>query len=332
VDFSFDETQQSIADLARSVLRSGPDHARTVAALRSESGYDETLWKAMAQAGLLTLGVPTACGGDGLGAVEVAAVLSEVGRSTIPLPALATLAFGVLPLAALGDSDVLADVADGAVLTGTTTPMSYAEGRVRGRAQGVPYAAQATRIVVPCAAGLALVRPSDAELVRTPTSGGHPEYTVTCAAVPAEVVPGDPAMLDRYAVVGAVAVADGILAGALELTADHVRRRQQFGRPLATFQAVAQQIADVYVVARTVHLASCAASYGRSDEDVDVAAYWVASELPAALQICHHLHGGLGVDVTYPLHRYYSAGKDVARLLGGAAARLDRIGARCSSN
>jgi hypothetical protein len=125
-------------------------------------------------------------------------------------------------------------------------------------------------------------------------------------------------------------VADGVFAGALNLTAEHVRKRHQFGKPLATFQAVAQQIADLYVVARTVHLASCAASYGFADDDLDIAAYWVAAELPAALQTCHHLHGGLGVDVTYPLHRFYAQAKDLARLVGGASARLDRIGARCS--
>jgi alkylation response protein AidB-like acyl-CoA dehydrogenase len=169
-------------------------------------------------------------------------------------------------------------------------------------------------------------------VTRTPTSSGAPEYTVVCDAAPAEIVPGDPAVLDRYTVAGAAAVADGVLAGALSLTAEHVRDRHQFGKPLATFQAVAQQIADVYVTARTVHLASCAANYGLSDDDVDVAAYWVASELPTALQICHHLHGGLGLDISYPLHRYYAQAKDLARLVGGASSRLDRIGARCSSN
>ena len=332
MDFSLDETQHSIAELARAVLRRPSDHARTEQAIASEPGYDETLWKGLAQAGLLSLAVPRSQGGDGFGAVEVAAVLTEVGRQTLPVPALATLALGVLPLAALGGADVLGEIADGGVLTAALTPMSLSGGTVSGRATGVPYAQQALRVVIPCVEGLALVRPRDATLVRTPTSTGAPEYTVTCSGSPAEIVPGDPAVLDRHAVAGAVAVADGVLAGALDLTAAHVRTRQQFGKPLATFQAVAQQIADVYVTAQTVHLASCAASYGLADDDVDIAAYWMATELVAALQTCHHLHGGLGLDATYPLHRYYAQAKDLARLVGGASARLDRIGARCSSN
>ena len=332
MDFTFDETQRSIADLARTVLPAAPDHARTEQALASDCGYDEAAWKGLTQAGLLSVAVPAALGGDGFGAVEVSALLTAVGRQTLPVPALATLAFGVLPLAALGGADLLREVAHGAVLTAALTPMSLSGGTVSGRATGVPYAAQALRIVVPCADGLALVRPADTTLVRTPTSSGTPEYTVVCDSAPADLVAGDPAVLDRYAVAGAVAVADGVLAQALALTAEHVRTRRQFGKPLATFQAVAQQIADLYVVARTVHLASCAANYGLADDDLDIAAYWIAAELPAAVQACHHLHGGLGVDVTYPLHRYYGQAKDLARLVGGASARLDRIGARCSSN
>jgi alkylation response protein AidB-like acyl-CoA dehydrogenase len=173
---------------------------------------------------------------------------------------------------------------------------------------------------------------------RTPTSTGAPEYTVTFSgARPETVLDAGPSDVDRFAVVGAAAVADGVLAGALRLTADHVRTRHQFGRPLAAFQAVAQQIADVYVAARTVHLAAVSSAWrlgtGRdADEDLAVTAYWLAAELPKALQLCHHLHGGLGVDITYPLHRLYSHAKDLARLLGGAAYRLDRLGEACSSS
>ena len=88
-----------------------------------------------------------------------------------------------------------------------------------------------------------------------------------------------------------------------------------------------------YVAARTVRLAALAAcwrlaSSGGADEDLDVAAYWFATEAPAAVRTCHHLHGGLGLDVTYPLHRYSSLVRDLVRLLGGAEYRLEKL---CSS-
>ncbi|HZZ96776.1 MAG TPA: acyl-CoA dehydrogenase family protein [Jatrophihabitantaceae bacterium] len=336
MDFTLDETQQAVADLAATVLRAEPDHGRATNVLAGAAGYDETLWKAMAQAGLLSLAVPTEHGGDGLGAVEVAAVLTEVGRQVQPLPALATLALAVLPLTALGASEHLTAVADGAVLTAALRPMVWSQGAVTGRASGVPYAAQAHRILVPVADGIALLAP-DADgvsLTRTTTSTGAPEYTVQCTDTPAELVPGDASVLSRFAVAGAIAVADGVLAGALDLTASHVRDRIQFGRPLATFQAVAQEVGDVYVTARTIHLASTAVNWELAnardaDVDIEIAAYWLAAELPAALQMCHHLHGGLGVDITYPLHRYYSHAKDLARMVGGAGYRLDRVGAAC---
>jgi len=346
VDFSPDETQRAVADLARTVIRGAEaDHARATAALASEAGYDESLWKAMAQAGLLSLAVPESVGGDGFGTLEVAAVLTEVGRQTLPVPAYATLSLGVLPLARFGTPEqqqVLAEVANGAILTGSTSVIGASpDGRVlNGRVSGVPYAAQARLMLLPTEHGIALVAPDapGVTLIRSTTSTGAPEYTVECVDVAADsVLAATAADIGRFAVAGAAALADGVLAGAVDLTAEHLRTREQFGKPLATFQAVAQQIADVYIVARTVHLAATSvnwrlASELDADDDVDIAAYWLAAEMPKALQVCHHLHGGLGVDITYPLHRFYSHGKDLARLAGGAAARLNRIGARCTSH
>lgn len=126
---------------------------------------------------------------------------------------------------------------------------------------------------------------------------------------------------------------DGLLAGALELTAEHVGNRRQFGKPLATFQAVAQQIADVYIAARTLHLATWSAIWrlgtGRDARSaLDVAAYWLTEELPKAMHTCHHLHGGIGVDISYPMHRFYALGKDLVRFAGGVEERLDQL---CSS-
>jgi hypothetical protein len=344
VDFSLDESQSAVADLAASVLRGDSDDGRVLAALCAEPGYDEAAWKGMGQAGLLALALPESLGGDGFGALETGLVLTEVGRQVLPLPALATLALGVLPIATFGTDEqqraLLPEVADGRVLTAALRDAPGAEavmtdGAVTGVRVGVSYAEQAHRILVPTAAGTAVIDPRSrgVTLRRTPTSTGAAEYTLQLdAARPESVLDALPADLDRFAVAGAAAVADGVIAAALRLTADHLRTRHQFGRPLAAFQAVAQQVADVYVVARTVHLAAMSGAWRLSagldaDEDLSVAAYWIAAELPKALQVCHHLHGGLGVDITYPLHRYYSQAKDLARFLGGAAYRLDRLAA-----
>lgn len=344
MDFTFDDTQQSVADLAATVLGGAEgDHVRVGQALDTADGYDQVLWKAMGQSGLLALAVPTSLGGDGFGPVEVAAVLTEVGRQTLPVPALATLALGVLPIRAHGtpaQQAILAEVGQGRILTGSLQPITARADTaglvLDGSVAGIAFAAQAYRILVPVDAGIALIDPraDGVSLVRTPTSTGSPEYTLRCQGVRvahADVLVGDPATLTRYGTVGALAVADGVIAAALALTAEHLRTREQFGKPLATFQAVAQQIADVYVIARTVNLIAQSASWRLAagldaDDDLNVGGYWLAAEVPKALQVCHHLHGGLGVDNTYPLHRYYSQAKDLARLVGGVATRLDRIG------
>jgi 3-oxo-4-pregnene-20-carboxyl-CoA dehydrogenase alpha subunit len=140
--------------------------------------------------------------------------------------------------------------------------------------------------------------------------------------------------LYQLSIAGACALADGAVAGALALTRDHVATRQQFGRPLAAFQAVSQQIAEVYIASRTMHLATLAACWRLdagldADADLGVAGYWCAEQAPRSVRTCHHLHGGLGMDATYPLHRFSSLVADLVRYLGGAEYRLERLA--CSS-
>jgi 3-oxo-4-pregnene-20-carboxyl-CoA dehydrogenase alpha subunit len=312
VDFSPDETQLAAASVARETL------AR-------ES--TDTAWKALAQAGLLSLVIPVRLGGDGLGLLELAAVLTEVGRAAAPLPALPTLALGVLPVARFGtqaqQEELLPEVGSGdRLLTAALRARSSTveDGLLAGTWVGVGYAATAHRVLTVAGDEVYLVDPkaTGVSLVRTPTSSGGPEFTMRLDRVRAEPLGCAAAELGRLAVAGTCAVGAGLLTGALDLTAAHIRTREQFGKPLATFQAVAQQIADVYIAARTVHLAATSACWrlgtGRdADEDLEVAGYWLTEELLPAMHTCHHLHGGLGVDVSYPMHRYYSMAKDLLR-------------------
>lgn len=74
-------------------------------------------------------------------------------------------------------------------------------------------------------------------------------------------------------------------------------------------------------------------SEGRdADDDLDVLGFWRTSQAPPAMQICHHLHGGTGMGITYPMNRYYSSIEDLTRLLGGPTHRLELVGAQRSSN
>jgi 3-oxo-4-pregnene-20-carboxyl-CoA dehydrogenase alpha subunit len=340
MDFTPAESQQAVAALAAEILTE-PDP-----------------WKELARAGLLDV--------SSLGVLDTTFLLTEIGRRAPSLKAHATLMTGALPLARWGcRPDLIPAVASGELLltaalrepsnpqpTPPTTTIT--NGKLSGTKVGVPYAEQAALILVPSMIvaslsqiepktghdhGVALVDPHAAgvTLTRTPSSSGEPEYTLRMDGAPVEgMLGGADCVRDLYqlSVAGACALADGAVAGALALTRDHIATREQFGRPLAEFQAVSQQIADVYIASRTLHLATLAACW-RLDAsldaggDLNVAAYWCADQAPRSVRICHHLHGGLGMDVTYPLHRFSSLVADLVRYLGGAEYRLERLA--CSS-
>ncbi len=228
----------------------------------------------------------------------------------------------------------------------TTARLADRSGTISGVKVGVPYAAAADWILVPASLASGVTRvviveksASGVSLRRTPSASGEPEYTLRLDEAPVAHVlggayAGGRVLTDLYqlALAGACCLADGALAAALALTTAHVASRQQFGRPLAAFQAVAQQIADVYIASRTLHLAALSACWRlqaglEAGDDLDVAAYWLAEQAPAALMTCHHLHGGIGMDVSYPLHRYSSLVRALVRFVGGAEYRLDRLGA-----
>jgi alkylation response protein AidB-like acyl-CoA dehydrogenase len=222
-------------------------------------------------------------------------------------------------------------------LPSTVASLSGSGGTVSGVKVGVPYCAEAARVLVPASTAdggtaVVVVDPAAASVTRTHTSGGEPEYTLRLEDTPVLGVLGDGAIEGLYqlAIAGACAVADGALAAALELTTGHIGTREQFGRPVATFQAAAQHVAGVYIAARTLHLAVTSACWRLAEgldagPDLDVAAYWLASRAPEAMLTCHHLHGGMGMDVTYPLPRLSGLVKDMVRLVGGTDYRLDRL-------
>jgi alkylation response protein AidB-like acyl-CoA dehydrogenase len=314
------------------------DSQRAVARLAAEILTEPEPWKALAQAGLLDA--------TSLGLLDITTLLTEVGRRSPSLKAHATLMTGALPLLRWGRPDLLpADLTLTAALREPSHPepdppaTAVTNGTITGTKIGVPYAGQSDLILVPAATGVALVDPhaQRVTLTRTPTSSGEPEYTLRLDHAPIQdLIGGADCVRDLYqlATAGACALADGAVAGALALTRDHVATRQQFGRPLAAFQAVSQQIADVYIASRTLHLATLSACW-RLDTgldagaDLEVAGFWCAEQAPRSVRICHHLHGGLGMDVTYPLHRFSSLVADLVRYLGGAEYRLERQA--CSS-
>ena len=339
MDFTPNPEQQAVADVVTSVLE------------RENSA------EALIAGGVAALAVPERLGGDGLGLSEIATALTEIGRHGTVGPALATLGLGTAVLLDLASdaqqNRYLAGVATGSVLTaalnepGAPLPdrpaTTFANGRLNGTKVAVGYAEQADWIIV-TADGAVVVVPPKADgvtLTKTPTSNHSDEYTVTFSDVAVAdddmLSAAEPRRVNQLALAAIGAFTSGLVAGALRLTADYVANRHQFGKPLSTFQTVAAQLAEVYITSRTLTLAATSVvwrlSEGRdADDDLDVLGYWLASQAPPVMQICHHLHGGMGMDIAYPMDRYYSTIKDLTRLVGGQAHRLDLVGTQCTSN
>ncbi|GGL34815.1 acyl-CoA dehydrogenase family protein [Planomonospora parontospora] len=355
MDFTLDEAQEELRGLAAGLLGREAAPARLEAHERSGEPYDAGLWRALARAGLLGAVLPEEAGGAGLGPVELAVILREVGAHVAPVPVQQSLvaAMTVAGYGSAAQRRALAPLAEGELVlsaaprgAGAVTARRTPGGGwvLDGRTGAVPYAAQADRVLVPAAVGdggtgLFLVGPGAAELRAVPLPSGEPGAVLVLDGAPAEPVGPDgdgeaPRGLRRLATAGAVATASGVLAGALALTTGYIGTRRQFGRALAEFQAVTVQIADVYIAGRALDVALWSGVWRlaegppeEAEADLAVGAFTAADAGLKALYTCQHLHGGIGLDVTYPLHRYFAWARHQAHLLGGAEARLDEIGA-----
>ncbi|TYL49629.1 acyl-CoA dehydrogenase [Nocardioides sp. BGMRC 2183] len=330
------EAINAVRDVVREVLDREADAAR---------------WPAWAAAGLTALPVPTEHGGEGFGIEAVAVLLREAGRKGVQTPAWDTLCCGALSLASYGTEaqrkELLPGIAAGETLvaaalrepglpTGSADGLRtrYADGVVTGRKVAVTHAGEASRLLVTAIDGdrpvVALVDPSGTgvELHASSTASAEAQHTVVLDGAPAELLEdGAAEHLLALARAGLAVTAAGVLAGARDLTAEYVKGRRQFGRALAEFQAVSLQLADVYVTSRTLDLAADNAVWRvaeglPADDDLAVAGYWASQVAPYALRTCHHVHGGMGVDVTYPLVGYTTWGTDLGYALDTTGAQV----------
>jgi acyl-CoA dehydrogenase len=141
--------------------------------------------------------------------------------------------------------------------------------------------------------------------------------------------------LRRRAVLGLCAAQLGVAERALELTAEHARTRIQFGRPIGAFQAVRQRLADAHIDTEAIRLTMWQAAWRLSaglpcDGELATAKFWAAEAGHRVAHTAVHLHGGTGIDVDHPLHRYYLAATHHEFALGGATASLLSLDAALS--
>ena len=366
MDFSFSEDQQQVAELARKILAERASHERQRALERSGAPrFDRELWRELAQAGLLGIALPEAHGGGGLGFLELALVLEESGRRTAPVPLLETALLGALPIAEFGSEAqkraILPRVAAGELVLSaalheeggdarrpaTTATPAGGGWALRGAKLCVPAGGIAERILVPAATGAGtlgvfLVDPQARGVVLEPalTTNAQPDAHLTFdgVQVAAQDVLGDPragarilAWLEPRAIAGLCAQALGVCEEALRLTAEYTKTRKQFDQPIAMFQAVGHRAANAYIDTEAIRLTSWQASWRLAEglpaeAEVAVAKIWAAEAGQRVVHAAQHLHGGVGVDREYPLHRYFLWAKQLELSLGGTTRQLLRLG------
>jgi 3-oxocholest-4-en-26-oyl-CoA dehydrogenase beta subunit len=360
MDFTMSEAQDELAGLTRKILA-----GRGVPGGRPPGQAErESPWADLAAAGVLAAGLPASLDGAGLGLLEQCSVLIELGRSASEVPYLGSIVLGAGAIASFGTAAQQERWARPAgrgsmVLTAALAeedggwPGSRAvrspDGSwvLSGVKTAVPAAPQADLFLVPATSAdgtmVFLVAPSDpgvavqAQQLTDFAPAGRLVLEDVVLDSDRVLRPGAEVAgwLMARATVGLCAMQAGVVERALEMTAEHARTRIQFGRPIGSFQAVAQRLADAYVDVEAVRLTMWQAAWllacGQAGPDVDVAVatakFWAADGGHRVAHTAVHVHGGLGIDVSYPVHRYFVAAKGNEFALGGATAQLRRIGA-----
>jgi alkylation response protein AidB-like acyl-CoA dehydrogenase len=347
MDFSLSPDQDDLRGLTRRILTDACTPEHLVEVSRRDDATDLELWHALGDAGLIAIGLPESVGGGGYGWLESAIVLHEIGRAAAPVPGLAVIALAAPAL--VDHPDLLTGVADGSVVvsaavhepvgdpwTPSTTGTSATGGTtVSGTKVCVPHGLLATRFVVTTDDGLHVVEASarGVTVERQDTTTGVPDAMVTFDAAPSVRVGDDAARDDllRRGLSAATLMTAGACESALALTSSYAVSRTQFDKPIAAFQAVSQRAGDAYIDTEAVRLTAWHAAWrlanGHPADDALLSAkFWSAEGGWRVVHAAHHVHGGVGVDRDYPLHRYFLLHKQLELLLGSATPTLQRLG------
>ncbi|MFD4182599.1 acyl-CoA dehydrogenase family protein [Rhodococcus sp. NPDC058514] len=364
MDFTRTEAQQDLEQLTRSIAEKLTTNDRLRELDAAQDRFDDKLWQALADAGVLAAALPEAVGGGGFGILEQSSVLQELGRTLSPVPYLSSIVLAASALAEYGD-EAQRDLARRAgagelVLTvalaeelnlDPAQPVTRAERTadgwsITGTKITVPAAAFADVILVPAITpeGVAvfLVEPSNpgVRVERQLTTDYSAESLVELsgALVGTDQVLGGTErgaeVLDSILARAAVALSAtqlGTLERSLELVAEYARERVQFDRPIGSFQAVAQRLADAFIDVKGVRSTLWQAAWRLSEnlpaeEEVRTAKFWAADAGHRVSHTVIHVHGGVGLDRDHPVHRYFLAAKHNEFALGSATEQLRRLG------
>jgi alkylation response protein AidB-like acyl-CoA dehydrogenase len=371
VNFSFTEEQQELRAAARAFLAEASSSERVRAAMASDLGYDPEVWKRIgSELGWPAAIVPEECGGLGLGAVELVALVETMGEALLCSPFFATICLAAQAVLAAGTAEQrhhwLGPIAEGqarAALATAEPGLAHGEVALEATRSGDVYRLDGTKrfaidgatadwLVVSARApgsrgddGISLfVVPGDAgglarrALPTMDQTRRQAELRFAGVRVPASARLGDEgagaAPLRRALDLGAIALAAESVGGAqrcLDLSVAYAKEREQFGRPIGSFQAIKHKCADMMVKVETARSAAYYAACAAAERPADLA---IAASLAKAYcsEAYYHcaaetiqIFGGVGFTWEYDPHLYFKRARASEALLGTPAWHRERV-------
>ena len=346
MDFDFTHEQQMLRNLAREVLskESTPQQVRRW--MDDPLGYDEATWSRMAEMGLLGLAIDPVHGGQGLGMVEQALVLEEMGRAAYPGPYFAT---AVLAAPALS-SEYLPEIAAGRL----KATLAFVDDALGSAPESVTMAARGNSVLSGTKRFVPWAHVADVILVAARTNDEVALFAVERGAPGLEIVPNvemdrtsktstlvlndvraalvrawDDSILHRAAV-GAAAEMLGAARKCMELSVEYAKVRHQFGQPIGAFQAIKHACADMLLEVENAHAATYYAAWAIDADAPDAALAASVAKAhvnEAARKVCGaaiQVHGGIGFTWEYDLHLYVKRAKHLEPLYGDTDYHRER--------
>jgi alkylation response protein AidB-like acyl-CoA dehydrogenase len=365
MDFSLTEEQQDVRQLASQILGREATPERICGIEESDQGFDDTLWQQLAEAGLLGIAIDEEYGGMGFDFETLCLLIEETGKTVAPVPVVSVLASSAmaiqqfaneaqkqawLPGIARGEHFVTAALTE---IGGDNPAHPHSEltlagntWRLNGHKHMVPLADRASRILLTARLGdqlaLLLLNPAaiGVSLIPQEVTNAEHQYQVLFdnVHIPAEdiIAKGTDAIcavtsLIQHTLAANSVLTLGVIEKMLTMTAQYTAEREQFGRPIATFQAVSHRAADAFIDVECLRLAceqsvSLLSQRADASEATTIAKIWACDAAHRVSQSAQHLHGGIGVDRDYPLFRYCLWAKQLELTLGGAGSYLCALG------
>ncbi|MGN7782077.1 acyl-CoA dehydrogenase family protein [Mycolicibacterium sp. 22603] len=357
MDFTPSEASVDLGGLVRTITESvvTNDHQRMLDGL--DERFDRDLWAKLIEADILSTAAPESLGGGGFGVLEQSAVLTALGRQLAAVPYLESAVLAAGALAKFGSPALQEQWATPAI-NGTTILTvaldgEMGQGPVQAQTTDDGYQLTGSRTQVaygPVADAFLLPADTDNGLQVFLVTGDDPGVTVATLDTTGHGTVGHLELsatpIDQGRLVGGAEVLEwltvhhalgrsafqlGVLERALELTATYAREREQFDRPIGSFQAVSARLADGYIDVKALRSTLTQAAWRLSEDlpaDIDVAsaAFWAADAGHRVVHTAVHVHGGVGIDIDHPIHRYFLAAKQTEFAVGSATGQLLRIG------